>query len=250
MVEPPLPEPEPPAPYRVRSTAPRTATIAELWLEPLAEPMAFAPGQYVLLEDGRGAVPPRSYSIANAPREDGALSLLVTRVEGGLTSPWVHTLAAGDEVSVEGPFGSFVDDPAATGPALLLAAGSGLAPVRALLEAALAAGRRRELTLLVSARTEADVVDAEPFAAQAEAAAGRLRFVRTLTRADGPPPVGRVPAILEATVGADLAGHDVFVAGAPGFVAACVEAAVALGADPGRVRTEEFFVDPALSAGG
>lgn len=244
-----LPEPAPPAPYRVVSARPRTATITELWLAPLAEPLAFAPGQYVLLEDGSGVVPPRSYSIANAPRDDGAISLLVTRVAGGLTSPWVHGLRAGDEVSVEGPFGTFVDDPTATDPALLLAAGSGLAPIRALVEAALAVGRRRALTLIVSARTDADVIDAERFATAARD--GRLRFVRTLTRQAGPPPTGRIPAVLAAIVG-DLAGHDVFIAGAPGFVGACARAAVTLGAEPTRVRTEEFFVDeaPILNSGG
>lgn len=82
----------------------RTPTIVEAWLSPLEEPIAFFPGQYVLLEDAEHRLAPRSYSIANAPRSDGVVSLLVTRVAGGQTSVWVHDrLAVGDQVSLSGP---------------------------------------------------------------------------------------------------------------------------------------------------
>jgi CDP-4-dehydro-6-deoxyglucose reductase, E3 len=153
-----------PEPYEVIEIERRTATILELGLAPVGDALQYLPGEYVLLEDRAGKVPPRSYSIANAPRRDGWLSLLVTHVPGGVSSRWVHErLHVGDQVSVSGPYGRFVDDPAATAPALFLAAGSGLAPVRALLEAALAAGRRRSLSLIFSARTEAEVIDRERF---------------------------------------------------------------------------------------
>jgi hypothetical protein len=101
------------------------------------------PGEYVLLEDRERRMPPRSFSIANAPRPDGLISLLVTRVPDGETSTWVHErLRAGEEVGVSGPHRTFVDDPTSTGPALFLAAESGLAPIRSLLEAAVAANTR------------------------------------------------------------------------------------------------------------
>ena len=61
----------------------RTPAILELLLRPLDGSLEYVPGQYVLLEDRDDTVAPRSYSIANAPRPDGALSLLVTRVPGG-----------------------------------------------------------------------------------------------------------------------------------------------------------------------
>ena len=55
----------------------------------------------MLLEDRERRVPPRSFSIANAPRPDGLISLLVTRVPDGETSTWVHErLRVGEEVSV------------------------------------------------------------------------------------------------------------------------------------------------------
>ncbi len=231
------------APYLVIAVERRTPTIVELLLEPVEGALAYLPGQYVLLEDRDGEVPPRSYSVANAPRRDERLSLLVTRVDGGRTSTWVHEqLAAGDQVSISGPYGTFVADPAGTKPLLLLAAGSGLAPIRALIEAELERPRRPALTLLFSARTDADVIDGERFAAL-PGEQPRFRFARTLTRGDGPPPRGRLPGLLPELAGA-LDEHEVFIAGAPGFVAACAAAAAALGAPRAQIHTEVFYVEP------
>lgn len=230
------------APHRVVDIRRRTLTIAELWLRPVTETLHYLPGQYVLVEDRDLTVLPRSYSVANAPRADGCLSLLVTRVPGGQASTWIHDrLRVDDELAVSGPYGTFVDDHAASSPALYLAAGSGLAPIRALLEDELANGTRAALTLIFSARTEDEVLDRERFAALAEQHP-RLRFIRTLTRAAGPPPHGRIPAVL-AQLCDELDAHDVFIAGAPGFVDACAAAAEALGASQDRVRTERYFVE-------
>ena len=230
------------APYRVLVRERRTPTIVELLLAPLDGPLAYLPGQYVLLEDRDGEVPPRSYSIANAPRDDGRISLLVTRVAGGPTSGWVHErLAVGDEVRVSGPYGTFVDGAAAR-QALYLAAGSGLAPIRALLEAELATPRRPALTLVFSARSEADVIDGERFA-RWQRDEPRFRFLRTLTRGAGPPPRGRVPGLLAELVGR-LDGHEAINAGAPGVVAACADAVERLGAPRAEIHTEVFYAEP------
>jgi CDP-4-dehydro-6-deoxyglucose reductase, E3 len=229
--------------YEVRRLERRTPTIAELELHPLGDSLDYLPGTYVLLEDDRYEVPPRSYSVANAPRPDGVISLLVTRVPDGETSRWVHErLRVGDTVRISGPYGTFVDHPGSARPALLLAAGSGLAPIRALLEAELDTGTRRSLTLIFSARTEADVIDRPRFE-DWQRTQPRFRFVRTLTRGAGPPPRGRIPALL-GTLFADLSEHDLFIAGAPGFVMACTAAAHALGASRERIRSEVFFVEP------
>lgn len=227
------------APYQVIAVDRRTPTIVELRLLPANGPLPYRPGQYVLLEDDEGAVAPRSYSIANPPRADGELSLLVTRVPDGQAGAWIHgRLAPGELVRVSGPYGTFVDDGDRTAPAVLLAAGSGLAPIRALLESALAERRRTALTLVFSARGEDHVIDRERFA-EWQRREPRFRFVRTLTRGAGEPPRGRIPANLASLVGG-LEGHDAFVAGASGFVTACAAAAEALGVDPAHLHTEAF----------
>jgi hypothetical protein len=112
------------APYRVSAIEHRTPAIVEVWLRPMDQPMAYRPREYVLLEDAMRHIPPRSYSIANAPRPDGLISLLITRVAAGPTS---------------------------------------VSPIRALIEAALEATPQRPLTLIFSARTVADVLDRERF---------------------------------------------------------------------------------------
>lgn len=230
-------------PYQVLAIEHCTPTIVELWLRPVGGPLEYLPGEYVLLEDREHRVPPRSYSIANAPRRDGVISLLVTGVSGGQTSAWVHQrLRVGEQVAISGPYGTFVADPTSTAPTLFLAAGSGLAPVRALLEAAVSANGRPSLTLIFSARTEADVIDRDRFEAW-QARHPQFRFVRTLTRSAGPRPHGRIPELLP-TLYQDLDGHDVFIAGAPAFVRACAAAADALGASRARVHTEVFFAEP------
>jgi len=123
-----------------------------------------------------------------------------------------------------------------------LAGGSGLAPIRALVEAALAADPKRRLTVVFSARTEADVLDRERFA-YLQATYSGFRFIRTLTRGKGPAPRGRIPARLSELCG-DLAGHEVFIAGVSGFVLGCVAAAQATGAEPAQIHTEVFFAEP------
>jgi len=143
-------------------------------------------------------------------------------------------------VTITGPYGTFVADPSSTAPCLYLAAGSGLAPIRALAEAALETIRRRPLILVFSARTEAEVLDRDRFLSW-QAMHPHFRFIPTLTRGTGPGPHGRIPDVLPDLC-PDLGGHEVFVAGAPGFILACASVAEALGAARERVHTEPFFV--------
>ena len=221
----------------------RTPVIAELLLRPAGPRLRYQPGQYVLLGDPGAELVVRSYSIANAPRRDGLISLLVTRVPGGQLSSWVHDLLSpGDRVLLSGPYGSFTAAPGEPAPVLFLAGGSGLAPVRALAEAALRRRTGTPVVLFFSARTQRDLIDDERFLGWQRRCSG-FRYLRTLTRAGGPPPAGRIPVIL-ADWFPDLSGWRVYIAGAPGFVTACTAAARARGARPGRVHTEEFFTEP------
>lgn len=231
------------AEFTVAAKQQRTPVIAELLLRPAGPPLRYQPGQYVLLGDPDAGLVVRSYSIANAPRRDGLISLLVTRVPGGQLSAWVHdVLRPGDRVMLSGPYGSFTAAPAEPGPVLFLAGGSGLAPVRALTQAALRRRTGTPVVLFFSARTQRDLIDDERFR-RWQRRHPQFRYLRTLTRAEAPPPAGRIPAILGGWSG-DLSGWQVYIAGAPGFVTACAAAVRACGAGPGRVHTEEFFTEP------
>lgn len=229
--------------YRVVSAAAVTPVIRELWLAPGDGAIAYQAGQYVLLSDTAHQLPPRSYSIANAPRADGRVSLLVTRYPEGPTSAWVHdAVRPGDEVALAGPYGTFVLGDDRSSPILLLAAGSGLAPIRALAEALLAGDPARRVTLFFSARTAGDTIEHARFQDWARTHPG-FRYLLTLTRDPAAPRRRRIPALLPDTLGS-LRGWEVFVAGPSGFVTDCAAAVRALGASATAVHTEEFFADP------
>lgn len=151
-------------------------------------------------------------------------------------------LKVGDPVVLTGPYGSFVPEPGGSGPVLLLAAGSDLAPVCALVQALLEEGSGRSVTLFVSARTGADSIDHAHLEEMARAQPS-FRYLRTLTRVPDAPERPHIPDWLADTF-ASLSGWEVFTAGPPVFVTACARAAQALGTDPAAMHTEEFFVDP------
>ncbi|WP_347350204.1 FAD-binding oxidoreductase [Intrasporangium sp.] len=229
-----------------------TPVVAELTLDPVGDQVGFVAGQYVLAQDAGRTVPVRSYSVANAPRPDGRLTLLVTAVPDGPTSTWLaRGSRVGDRLLVSGPYGTFVADPGHHGPTLYLAGGSGLAPVRALLQAAVArleagdADAAERHTVLFSGRTPADVID-EAQLAELAGSHPWLDYLRTLTRVapgSAPPPLGRVPEVLPGLL-PDLGPHAVYIAGSPGFVDACTRTAQRLGVHAGRLHTEEFYAEP------
>ncbi len=129
----------------------------------------------------------RSYSIASAPdpaRPD-VFEVAVTRVEDGPTSEALHALALGDAIEVEAVRGTFVrtDDDRAH-PALFVAAGTGLAPIRAILTEEVRRADGPPLVLLFGCRTPADVLWGDEIAAW-QSSSRRFRAQVTLSR---PPP--------------------------------------------------------------
>jgi CDP-4-dehydro-6-deoxyglucose reductase len=217
------------------------ARVAELRLRPVGPAMRYWPGQYVTLGDDKADVPPRAYSIANAPRPDGEIALQVARADDGRTSAWVHeTLAIGDNVKLSGPYGTFIGDPSVDTPVLCLAAGTGLAPILALAEAALRRGFKHKVMVVISARTRADVY-AQGMLAWWRAKHRNFDYRITLTREEAEGYAhGRIDTLLP-TLFSDLSKHSVFAAGSPDFVDACVAAAKARGASEAMIHTEGFF---------
>jgi len=225
----------------------RTPRVVELRLRPVGQPMRFWPGQYVQLTDIRGETPPRSYSIANAPRPDGEIALQIAKIDGGTTSLWAtESVTVGDLVRIDGPYGTFIGDPSVETPVLCLAAGTGLAPILSLTEAALRRGYRKPVTLIHSGRTRADLY-AIGMMRYWETKHRNFTYRATLTREEA---VGywhgRIPALLPRHF-PDLTSYSVFIAGGPEFVAACREAALACGAPAERIHTEGFFSPSAES---
>lgn len=227
-------------PFVVVDKLQRTPRIAEFHLMPLGQAMRFWPGQYVAISAPGVGVASRHYSLANAPRPDGTLVLQVTRVDGGATSAWLHDeVQVGDSLSLSGPYGAFIGDPKAETPVLCLAAGSGLAPILSLTEAALKRGYRQPVTLIFSARTEEDVYAAGRLAYWARVHRN-FRWHVTLTREQRTGRLhGRVPDVLPGMC-PDLSGTSVYIAGSTAFTEDCIAAAKRLGVPEGLLHHEKF----------
>jgi ferredoxin-NADP reductase len=226
----------------VRPETPRVVTLA------LEVPGwgGHLPGQHVdvrlTAEDGYRAE--RAYSIASAP--DGErIELAVERLDDGEVSPYLAgELRQGDQLELRGPVGGyFVWEPGRGGPLLLVAGGSGVAPLMAMLRHRAAADSQVPARLLYSSRTLEDVIFREELARLAEAGDG-LTVAHTLTRAQ---PAGwagygrRIDAVMLEEVGWPPGERPLaYVCGPTRLVEAVAGQLVALGHDPGRVRTERF----------
>src|SRR5262249_37098422 len=120
------------------------------------------PGQHVdvRLTAADGYQAERSYSIASAPMPDGSVELTVERVPDGEVSPFMHdVLVVGDRIELRGPIGGyFVWDGSMPGPLLLVAGGSGVVPLMAMLRQRAAIGSTDPTTMVYSSRTFDDLI--------------------------------------------------------------------------------------------
>lgn len=187
----------------------------------------------------------RSYSIASPPTQRGEVELTVERIADGEVSPYFHdALQVGDRVEIRGPIGGyFVWEPVLGGPLLLVAGGSGVVPLMAMLRVRAASGDTTTTALLYSARTFDDLVYRDELAALA-AADPQLRIIETLTRSQPPGWTGYARRIDESMLIEALgtAGSQplVYICGPTLLVEAAANGLVSLGVPPARVRTERF----------
>jgi CDP-4-dehydro-6-deoxyglucose reductase, E3 len=149
------------------------------------QPLGFIPGQWVNLQVAPGdQAGKRAYSIASAP-DAGAperFELAVTLVEDGQVSRVLHRLKPGDTLYMDGPYGFFTREDHAAEDALLVGTGTGVAPLRSMLQAALAQPDGPRLTLLFGCRTQADLLYRDEWSRLTQQHA-RFHFEPTLSRA-------------------------------------------------------------------
>lgn len=227
-------------PTRVMSIQRPAADVAVLKLQlPANQSFQYHAGQYVefILRDGAR----RSYSMASAPElAQGVMELHIRHMPGGRFTDHVFGAMKEKEIlRMEGPFGTFFLREDSARPVVMLASGTGFAPIKALIEHMEAKGLTRPTVLYWGARQAADLYLRD----WAEAAAARLpwlRFVPVLSEpeADWSGRTGFVHQAVMADL-PDLSGHQVYACGAPvmvqsaqrDFVAAC------------GLPEEEFFAD-------
>jgi ferredoxin-NADP reductase len=189
-------------------------------------------------EDGYRAE--REYSIASAPGEPVAIT--VERLDDGEVSPYLtDELRAGDALELRGPIGGFfVWDVQVGGPLLLVAGGSGIVPLRAMLRHRQRSGSDVRVRLLYSSRSLEDVI----YRAEFDEPGDGVEVIHTLTRvqpAGWTGHAGRVNAEFLGEVAWPADDEPIaFVCGPTSFVETVASGLVALGYRPERVRTERF----------
>lgn len=190
--------------------------------------------------DGYSAT--RSYSIASAP--DGTqVEVTVERLDDGEVSPYLSAvLAVGDQVELRGPVGGwFVWRAGQVEPVNLVAGGSGLVPLMAMVRAHAQSGSEAPLRLLYSVREPAAVIYSEELHKRgSDGLAVTYAYTRS-TPEHSMRPAGRIDAQLlsEATWAPDQSPTS-YVCGPTGFVEKVSDLLVRAGHDPARVRTERF----------
>ena len=193
-------------------------------------------------EDGYQAQ--RSYSIASAP-EDGRLALVVERLEDGEVSPYLtDELRVGDKLELRGPIGGwFTWEAREGGPLLLVGAGSGIAPLMAMIRHRAAARSDVPTRLLYSSRSREDTIYVEELDHLAAEDAA-LEVFHTLTRSQPPGWRGYARRIdremLEEVAPSPQERPLAFVCGPTPLVETVATVLVELGHDPARVKTERF----------
>lgn len=198
----------------------------------------FAAGQYLSLSVPDA--PPRNYSMASRPDEE-LVELHVRAVPGGRTSSRIHAaLAQGDNVRIEGPAGSAYLREAHGGPIVALAGGSGLAPIKSIVETALHAGLDQPIHVYFGARAERDLYLVEHFRAL-ERRFPNLTFVPVLSRMASDAWRGGFVSDALAADFRDLAGAKAYVAGPPAMVDATMAVLVARGVPADDIHADVFF---------
>ncbi|MEO7296129.1 MAG: ferredoxin reductase [Candidatus Limnocylindria bacterium] len=223
-----------------------TSTVRSFSLQvPIWRP--HQPGQHVDLrltaEDGYSVE--RSYSIASEPERAREVDITVERILGGEVSPFLHDVAVvGDRIEVRGPIGGyFVWDTALGGPLFLVAGGSGVVPLMAMLRHRARAGGRIPTRLLFSSRHPEEVIYRDELDRLAAAGNG-LEVVHTLTRSQ---PAGwtgyarRIDDRMLAEVIEPLGTSTrAYICGPTALVETAANAMVRLGLPSDRIRTERF----------
>jgi CDP-4-dehydro-6-deoxyglucose reductase len=244
-------------PCRIERLVPLAADVIQVWLRlPAVERLPFHAGQYldVLLEGGRR----RSFSIASPPHDAQLLELHVRRVPGGGFTERLFgatdgsagaPLLAGSLLRIEGPIGQFVYR-AGVGPLIMVAGGTGFAPLKSILRHVLETGIRRPIHLYWGARHQQDLYE-EAQVLEWRGRFPQLTYTAVLSEATRIEATHQRTGWVHEAVLADhpsLAGTEVYAAGPPAMIEALRASFPRHGLEPGRLYFDSFDYAPDVLA--
>ena len=222
-----------------------THDITALDIE-LDQGLPYRAGQYAQLSVGALPGLARSYSFATPVRPDSQVTFFVRKVPQGAFSTLVNEQPlVGQPVQVDGPLGDFWLRPAAA-PLLLLAGGSGLAPVLAMLQDAVEKGEdERPAVLLFGARQQRDLYALDEIAAITHRWRGGLRFVPVLSEVhDDAEWKGARGLVTDHLVEAMLPDSHAYLCGPPAMIDAAIPLLEARGVRRGHIHADRFATAP------
>lgn len=217
-----------------------THDITQLRVQ-LDETLTYKAGQFANISVAALSKLARSYSFATAVQPDSQVSFFVRQVPGGAFSTLINESdVMGQAVTVDGPLGDFWLRPA-DAPLMLVAGGSGLAPIVALLQEALKDKVNRPVTLLFGAREERDLYALDTLREIGERWPARFSFVPVLsaTTADAPwqGERGMVHAKLSALI---EPGAHAYLCGPPPMIDACMSVLLQHGVSREHIHADRF----------
>ncbi len=229
-------------PARVASLRKLADDVMEMSLTlPANQRLAFKAGQFIefILRDRSR----RAFSIANSPSNDEEIQLHIRHVEGGtFTSHVFDEMKEKAILRFEGPFGSFHISEFSNSPLILIAGGTGFAPIKSMVEQLIEEGDTRPIQLYWGARAKVDLYRndlPEKWAFQHE----HINYMPVLSEPKGDDDwQGRTGFVHTAVIEdfADLSGFDVYVAGPPPMVDAAKESFVKQGLAKDRLFSDSF----------
>ncbi|NDZ17403.1 oxidoreductase FAD-binding subunit [Variovorax sp. WS11] len=225
---------------RVRELRPLNRNVVHLVLE-AEHAVDFLPGQFMLFELPHG-IGRRAYSMANLPGVDGQLEFIIKRKPGGLGCNYLFdALHAGDAVHLEGPYGRAWLREDGANDIVLLAGGSGLAPIWSIAQAALRRWPQRRLRLYFGANRAEDLFWLEEIE-QARRVMPALEANLVLVQSSAADPPGARTGLVGAVMSQDIGNalsNDLYLAGPPGLIDSVLRDFVATG----RARADRVFFD-------
>lgn len=224
-------------PCRIDGLALLTADVIEVTLRtPPTSQLSYLPGQYIDVIGKEGLR--RSYSIANAPRADGKLTLQIRRVQNGAMSRyWFEEARENDLLRLEGPLGTFALRPTDASQLVLLATGTGIAPIRAMLEqlvANRAVNTYRQVHVYWGARTAKDLYWTPDFPTLS------VRYVPVLSRS---PASNTAHGYVQQAVlddGISLTDSVVYACGSESMIAGARTSLIKAGLSPKNFHSDAF----------
>ncbi len=222
----------------------RGPDVAVLTVRP-TQPLPYRAGQYVSVQCARWPRVWRTYSIANAPRADGLIQFHVRAIPGGWVSgALVHYTRPGDALLLGRADGTMVPEGGSARHVLCVAGGTGLAPIKAIIEQLISdtsRGTQRRIHLFFGARKESDLYDLKAlrWMASCHPSLRVIPVVSDDTQFDG------IRGLLPGVVGQcwTWQDHDVYISGPAGLVRETTQVLTTIGIPITRIYSDPLGTD-------